>query len=61
MWCYFARDVRRRDGAEPERGISVVDLPEGETLRAVADGRVDHALNLAALLLALTTGRISLP
>jgi ADP-ribose pyrophosphatase len=61
LWCYFAADVRPGDGVSPrEEGVSVVELPERETLRAATDGTVDHALNLAALLLAVTTGRISL-
>jgi ADP-ribose pyrophosphatase len=60
MWCYFAADVTPSGGTpEREPGVSVVELPEREALRHVSDGSIDHALNLAALLLALTRGRLS--
>lgn len=61
MWCYFAPDVRVSDRTpELEEGLSVIELPEREALRSAADGTVDHALNLAALLLAWTAGKIFL-
>jgi ADP-ribose pyrophosphatase len=61
MWCYFAADVRRTDAAyEPEPGVSVVVLPEREALQCAVDGRIDHALNLAPLFLALAVGKLSL-
>ena len=60
MWCYFAADVTRSEGTpEREAGVSVIELPEREALRCVSDGRIDHALHLAALLLALAKGRMS--
>jgi hypothetical protein len=61
MWCYFAADVTPSAGTpEREPGVSVVEVPERDALRCVSDGTMDHALNLAALLLALTKGRLSL-
>jgi len=60
MWCYFAADVTLSLGTpEREPGVSVVELPERDALRCVSDGTIDHALNLATLLLALTRGRLS--
>jgi ADP-ribose pyrophosphatase len=61
MWCYFAADVTPSAGTpEREPGVSLVELPERDALRCVSDGTIDHALNLAVLLLALTKGRLSL-
>jgi ADP-ribose diphosphatase len=60
MWCYFAADVTPSDGApEREPGVTAVEMPEREALRCASDGTIDHALHLAALLLAVTQGRMS--
>jgi ADP-ribose pyrophosphatase len=60
MWCYFAADVRPSDGTPGrEPGVSAIELPEGEVLRCASDGTIDHALHLAALLLAVTKRRMS--
>ena len=62
MWCYFADDVRpSNEPHEREEGLSVVSLPEREALRAATDGTIDHALNLATLFLAVSTGKLSVP
>lgn len=61
MWCYFADCVKPAAMPhEREAGVSVMAVPERDALRYVSDGTIDHALNLAVLLLALTSGRISL-
>ena len=61
MWCYFAPDVRASvQPHQREKGVSLVVLPEQEALRCAADGTVDHALNLAPLFLALSSGRLCL-
>jgi 8-oxo-dGTP pyrophosphatase MutT (NUDIX family) len=61
MWCYFAADVRPSDGApQREEGLSLIELPEREALHCASNGTIDHALNLAALFLALTVGKLSL-
>jgi ADP-ribose diphosphatase len=61
MWCYFAPEVRPTEGTHKrEPGVSVVAVPEHEVLHRAADGRIDHALNLAALFLAVSNGRLSL-
>lgn len=60
MWCYFAADVVPSEAApEREAGVTALALPEREALRLATDGTIDHALNLAALMLALTRGKMS--
>jgi len=60
MWCYFAPEVRLTEGIHKrEPGVSVVAVPEHEVLHRAADGTIDHALNLAALFLAVSNGRLS--
>jgi len=60
MWCYFAMDVTPVAGdVDREEGIAVIDVPERDALTMAADGRIDHALNLAALFLAVTKSRLS--
>jgi len=60
MWCYFAQDVQPSDGIhEREAGLSVIELPERDALRRAADGTIDHALNLAALFLAVSSGKLA--
>ena len=61
MWCYFAPRVTQGDGASPrESGVSTVELPVDEALSYAADGRMDHALNLAPLFLALAQRKLLL-
>ena len=60
MWCYFAPDVTPHSGdVEIEEGITVLDVSEPELLRMATDGRIDHALNLAVLFLAISKGRLN--
>ena len=60
MWCYFAQDVHPcHDPHELEAGVSVVVLPERDALQYAADGGIDHALNLAVLYLAMSSGKLS--
>jgi ADP-ribose pyrophosphatase len=61
MWCFFAPDVTPCEGTpEREEGVSVIELPEHEALGCAADGRMDHALHLGALMLALTGRKLFL-
>ena len=61
MWCYFASGVTPSGGTPVrEAGVSAIEMSERDALRCVSDGTIDHALNLAALLLAVTGGRIPL-
>jgi ADP-ribose pyrophosphatase len=61
IWCYFAPDVTAATGpAHVEEGITLLDVTEAEALAMAADGRMDHALNLAVLFLAVGKRRLSL-
>jgi 8-oxo-dGTP pyrophosphatase MutT (NUDIX family) len=61
MWCYFAPDVTHASGpVESEEGITLLDVTEAEALAMAADGRMDHALNLAVLFLAISKRKLSL-
>ena len=59
MWCYFAKGVvPSAVPVEREAGVAVVELPQAEALACAADGRIDHALNLAPLFLALAKRKL---
>ena len=58
MWCYFAADVTPATSDAREKGITVLEVPEQTALAMAADGRIEHALNLAVLFLALRKGRL---
>lgn len=61
MWCYFAPDVRRVAAPiESGEGISVVTVSEREAMAMAGDGRMDHALNLSALFLAVSQHKVTL-
>jgi len=60
MWCCFAPDVRyRRPLRETERGIDPVLCSQRDLLRHIRDGRFNHALHLAAVLLAVQKRKLS--
>jgi len=56
MWCYFAPDVVPAEQHEPEPGITVIEVSEREVLAMASDGRIEHALNLSVLFLAIAKG-----
>jgi ADP-ribose pyrophosphatase len=59
MWCYFAADVAPVGKQLPhEAGITVMRVPECDALAMATDGRIDHALNLAPLFLALAKRKL---
>ena len=60
MWVVAARDVVRDPSAEPEAGMEVVVATPADLNRALADGRFDHALHVAALLFAVRMGHATL-
>ena len=60
MWVYFAPDVVRDRDAAPESGMEVVVRTPAQVSHALADGTFDHALHVAALLLAVQLGHLSL-
>jgi ADP-ribose pyrophosphatase len=59
IWCCVARDVRPVPGWTPEAGVETVLMTLEEWRAATADGRFDHALHLAAVLLAEVRGAFS--
>jgi ADP-ribose pyrophosphatase len=60
MWVYFAARVLRDDTVVPEHGMEVVVHTPAQVSSALADGRFDHALHVAALLLAAQLGHLAL-
>ena len=60
MWVYFAPDVVRDAALMPEPGMEVVVQTRTQVSRSLADGSFDHALHVAALLLAVQLGHLSL-
>lgn len=61
MWCYFAPNVKPcSPGTEIEPGIDLIVCDRRRLIRYLTDGQLDHALNLAVILLAVLKGRLSL-
>jgi ADP-ribose pyrophosphatase len=61
MWCYFARDVVPSTSPVPrEEGLTVLEAPMQDALAYAADGRIDHALNLAPLFLAVAQRKLAI-
>ncbi len=60
MWVYFAADVVLDEAAVPEAGMEVVVSSPAQVSHALAEGIFDHALHVAALLLAVHLGHLSL-
>ena len=59
MWCFFAGDVTPAEhDVQREEGITVLDVEEAEALAMAVDGRIEHALNLAVLFLAVSKRRL---
>lgn len=58
MWCYFAPDVVPAAMQQSEAGITLTFASEQDVLAMATDGRIEHALNLAALFLAVGKGRL---
>ena len=52
LWCFLARNVRTIEGWTPEHGIQTVLMEPVDVTKAVADGRFNLALHVAALHLA---------
>lgn len=61
MWIFFAPDVVRDPASRPESGVDVAVLTPAQMSLALANGTFDHALHVAALLLAARLGHVSLP
>lgn len=60
MWCYFAPDVRPIVPAPAiEEGIELLRVTGEEFMAVFADHRCCHALNFAAVMLAVLKGRLA--
>ncbi|MCX8090175.1 MAG: NUDIX hydrolase [Verrucomicrobiae bacterium] len=53
LWCFFARETARVDGFRPETDVQPVFVPAAALTGLLLRGEFNHALNLAALLLAV--------
>ena len=53
LWCYLARKVFPTPDFKPEPGLERILVPRCEVSRILATGQLDHALNLAALMMAV--------
>jgi 8-oxo-dGTP pyrophosphatase MutT (NUDIX family) len=54
MWCFLATDAAPPSPAPPgEQGVRLIVLPVEELVRSVTEGRILHALHIAALHLGL--------
>ena len=61
LWCYFAPNVRlSQEALAIEEGLELVVCRQEELLQYVTEGRLDHALNLAVVLLAILKGHLSI-
>ncbi len=60
LWCYFAADAVMADGdVRLDDGITLLDRPVREALTMARTGNIDHALDLAALFLAVSQRKIT--
>lgn len=61
LWCYVAADLSGRVDRPPSsEGVTVVESPLSAARRLLIEHSIDHALNLAPLLLALLTKKIDI-
>jgi 8-oxo-dGTP pyrophosphatase MutT (NUDIX family) len=61
IWSCVAKGVRRVEGHATEEGLEVLSWSLDELVQATVDGRFDHALHVAAVLLAVLKGGVKLP
>jgi ADP-ribose pyrophosphatase len=61
IFSCVATGLRRVPERTPEEGIEVLTWPLDELARATAEGRFDHALHVAVVLVAVVKGRLCLP
>ena len=61
LWCFYTDGVTPvRSPVVREEGVQAVACKPSDLIRQVSEGKIDHALNLAALLLAALKGRLRL-
>ncbi len=62
MWCFFAADVKPAPGFwTPEHGVACVTKPLQEFWRHLPESEFESALHLAALMMAVVAGKITVP
>lgn len=61
IFTCVAKGLRRVPDRAPEEGIHVLEWTPEELVSATRDGRFDHALHVANLMIAAVKGRIRLP
>ena len=61
IWTCVAKGVRRVEGHAPEEGIAVETWSLEELAQAMVDGRFDHALHVAVVMMAVLKGGVRLP
>jgi ADP-ribose pyrophosphatase len=61
MWVFVALGVEAQPGHVGEAGIEVLTATPSELARLLAEGAFDHALHVAALLMAVQRGCVALP
>jgi ADP-ribose pyrophosphatase len=60
IWSCLAKGVRRVEGRVPEEGIEVLTWSLEELSQAIVDGRFDHALHVAVVMIAVLKGGVAL-
>ena len=60
IWSCLARNVQKVPGRTPEDGIEVLTWPVEELARATIDGRFNHALHVAVVMIAVLKGGLRL-
>jgi len=60
IWSCLAKGVRRVEGRDPEEGIEVLTWSLDELAQATVDGRFDHALHVAVVMIAMLKGGVRL-
>ena len=60
MFTCIARNVRPVEGRTPEEGIEVAAWPLEELAAAIVDGRFNHALHVAVVMIAMMKGGLRL-
>jgi len=59
LWCYYASGaIESRSAVEREQGVRLVHCTPGDLFRQVIEGKIDHALTLAVLMLATVRGKL---
>ena len=61
IWACVAKNVRLAKGRLPEDGIEVLTWSLEDLSQAMRDGRFDHALHVAIVMLAMLKGGVGLP